>query len=623
MAKGSRQALSKKPSRDLFRVSRWLWLRHQDESIRKAVDHLAFFVTIAIVSGVALLIAIVFFTSWSLSNWDGLIAPAFSLCAFGLLSLFQWHQWRDSFSDLLSGKVAITDLPESLRVSADLKAAAKNGDIKAQSQLGESYRMAGDAEQRTLPRVVLFHAAEIWLQKAAEGGDLFAQKSLAAHLHRCGQHKEAALWDDISAEASAKPVREAAEKGDSGAQWALAVMLRDGKGVLRDLDEALKWFRRAAESDTLTAAWQFGIMLRDGDRIPRNPIEAGDWLRKSAGWKHTYDGHATLDAGSYRKFELGMMLRDGKLVPKSEKEADEWFYQAAEKFRKATDDITLYKLGVMYRDGLGVPQSESQAAMWFRKSAENAWWIEGFRAQVELGVMLRDGVGVPRSRREAASWFLRTLTSQRAGGWGVRRRAASELLRTIPLIGFVFDALQRSWAGRSGSLREIGDRASADQPTSYLKNATRLAGNSLNNYDVFICYSTEDKATADGACAALEAERIRCWIASRDVAPGADWPAAIVQAIDQSRALVLIFSSKSNKSKQVHREVQRAFEKGLSVVPLRVENVHPESSLAYYMGSVHWLDALTPPMEAHFRKLARTVSALLQSNEVEQKSVLS
>jgi hypothetical protein len=41
------------------------------------------------------------------------------------------------------------------------------------------------------------------------------------------------------------------------------------------------------------------------------------------------------------------------------------------------------------------------------------------------------------------------------------------------------------------------------------------------NFDAFISYANQDKATADAACAKLEAEGIRCWIAPRDVPPGA------------------------------------------------------------------------------------------------------
>jgi hypothetical protein len=127
------------------------------------------------------------------------------------------------------------------------------------------------------------------------------------------------------------------------------------------------------------------------------------------------------------------------------------------------------------------------------------------------------------------------------------------------------------------------------------------------NFDAFISYAHQDKAAADAACAKLEAEGIRCWIAPRDVPPGAQWAEAIVDAIDHCRAMVIIFSSSANSSKQIHREVQRAFEKEIPVIPFRIENVAPEKSLAYYMTSVHWLDALTPPLEEHLQKLSESV----------------
>jgi formylglycine-generating enzyme required for sulfatase activity len=141
------------------------------------------------------------------------------------------------------------------------------------------------------------------------------------------------------------------------------------------------------------------------------------------------------------------------------------------------------------------------------------------------------------------------------------------------------------------------------------------------NFDVFISYASQDKATADAACAKLEADGIRCWIAPRDVPPGAEWAGAIVDAIDNCRAMVLIFSSSANGSKQIHREVQRAFDREVPVVPFRIENIAPEKSLAYYMGPVHWLDALTLPLERHLQKLVVSVKPFTQINAGGAKSV--
>jgi TIR domain-containing protein len=131
-------------------------------------------------------------------------------------------------------------------------------------------------------------------------------------------------------------------------------------------------------------------------------------------------------------------------------------------------------------------------------------------------------------------------------------------------------------------------------------------------HDAFISYSTHDKATADATCARLEAAGIRCWIAPRDITPGREWSAAIVDAIGQCRVMILVFSESANRSPQIHREVERAVNKGISVLPLRIEDIAPARSLEYFIGTVHWLDALTPPLESHLRRLVEAVKALLQ-----------
>ncbi len=131
-------------------------------------------------------------------------------------------------------------------------------------------------------------------------------------------------------------------------------------------------------------------------------------------------------------------------------------------------------------------------------------------------------------------------------------------------------------------------------------------------YDVFISHSTRDKTAADAACAALEASGIRCWIAPRDITPGAEWGEAIIKAINQCRVMVLIFSANANESSQIRREVERAVSKGTPIIPLRIEDIAPARSLEYFIGNVHWLDAMTPPLEAHLRRLVESVKALLQ-----------
>lgn len=131
-------------------------------------------------------------------------------------------------------------------------------------------------------------------------------------------------------------------------------------------------------------------------------------------------------------------------------------------------------------------------------------------------------------------------------------------------------------------------------------------------FDAFISYSSKDKITADACCAVLEGAGVRCWIAPRNVRPGTEYGAAIIDGIEQSRVMVLIFSSSSNNSGQIHREIERAVSKGMPIIPVRIEEVTPTKSMEYFLGAIHWLDALTPPIERHLQQLSETVKAILQ-----------
>ena len=122
-------------------------------------------------------------------------------------------------------------------------------------------------------------------------------------------------------------------------------------------------------------------------------------------------------------------------------------------------------------------------------------------------------------------------------------------------------------------------------------------------YDVFVSHSSKDKLTADAVVHYLEERKVRCWIAPRNITPGDEWAAGIMDGIKSCKMLLLIFCENSLKSKQVLREVNQAFKHELSVVPFRVENVVPEGSFSYYLDDVHWLDAFDGELDGHLEKL--------------------
>jgi hypothetical protein len=131
-------------------------------------------------------------------------------------------------------------------------------------------------------------------------------------------------------------------------------------------------------------------------------------------------------------------------------------------------------------------------------------------------------------------------------------------------------------------------------------------------HDVFISYASQDKAVADAVCATLESRRIRCWIAPRDVLAGSSYAEAILDGINRSRLVVLVFSKNSNNSPQVMREIERAVHKGIPILPFRIEDVTPSKSMEFFVSASHWLDALTPPLARHLQKLADTVEILIK-----------
>ena len=140
-------------------------------------------------------------------------------------------------------------------------------------------------------------------------------------------------------------------------------------------------------------------------------------------------------------------------------------------------------------------------------------------------------------------------------------------------------------------------------------------------HDVFISYSSKDKLVADAVCASLEAAKIRCWITPRDILPGQDWAESIEGAITKCKILVLIFSSYSNNSKQIAREISLAFNSEVTVIPFRIEDIEPKGAMKYYLLNTHWQDALTPPMENHIKKLIEIVSTFIGKKIDDTKEV--
>jgi adenylate cyclase len=124
---------------------------------------------------------------------------------------------------------------------------------------------------------------------------------------------------------------------------------------------------------------------------------------------------------------------------------------------------------------------------------------------------------------------------------------------------------------------------------------------------VFLSYASPDAAVANQVCEFLESHGVTCWIAPRDVKPGAVYADAIVRAINEANALVLVLSGAAMASEHVSREVERAASKHKPVVAFRVDAAALSAELEYFLSRSQWIDVPVLGMPAALVKLAEAV----------------
>ncbi len=134
-------------------------------------------------------------------------------------------------------------------------------------------------------------------------------------------------------------------------------------------------------------------------------------------------------------------------------------------------------------------------------------------------------------------------------------------------------------------------------------------------HQVFISYATEkgdstesdsDRQIADLVYSRLKAENIRCWIAHEDIKGGKNWPDEISKAITQSRVIIVVLSSNSNKSRYVSMEVAQATNEDKIIIPFFIEDFSLRAGLKLMLGNYQWINAYPRPQK-HLDKLVETV----------------
>lgn len=139
---------------------------------------------------------------------------------------------------------------------------------------------------------------------------------------------------------------------------------------------------------------------------------------------------------------------------------------------------------------------------------------------------------------------------------------------------------------------------------------------------IFISYASADKALADRACETLEKAGLPCWIAPRDIPPGADFPTAIVEGIRAARVLVLLLTEQAAASPHVLSEIGHAFNGKKRIIPFRLSVAPLPEDLEYFLSLTQWLDAPEGCTDGNLKRLTDATRGALAGEKSGRGPVL-
>jgi TPR repeat protein len=215
-----------------------------------------------------------------------------------------------------------------------------------------------------------------------------------------------------------------------------------GRGVTRDIAQAIYWYRKAADQGLPAAQVQLGYFYLAGVGVSRDEAQAAKWFERAAA-SGSYEGKLNLAVlylrGSgithFPRAEgyLGILYLIGVGVEKDPAKAEKWFDRAARQDSPEGE----YAMGTLYSVMSGHPHDFAKAADYLRRSAKNGYvgsmhslglllvnhpeinqqpgealhWLQSaaeggaYRSSIVLGALARDGRGVPKDEAAAYQWF--------------------------------------------------------------------------------------------------------------------------------------------------------------------------------------------------------------------------
>lgn len=124
--------------------------------------------------------------------------------------------------------------------------------------------------------------------------------------------------------ATAGPIMQRlADLGHVDAEFNLGVAYQLGRGLPRDLEQAIYWYRRAAIAGNVDARYNLGLLYLGGDGMPTHLVQAYGWLFLAG------DQYKNLKPEMYEKTRKTIQQIKERMTPEEIDASEKWLTQWA------------------------------------------------------------------------------------------------------------------------------------------------------------------------------------------------------------------------------------------------------------------------------------------------------
>ncbi len=176
-----------------------------------------------------------------------------------------------------------------------------------------------------------------------------------------------------------------ANAGDVDSQFMVGICNRDGAGVNKNINDAIKWLSLAAENGNGKSRMELAMIYKKGIGVEKDIIKDINCYKIAA---ICGDANAML--------QLGIIYRDGYGVDKDSTQSEYWFTKFSKQNRLSIE-VTFADI---LRQGY-VNSIQNESIFWYEDAAKEG----NLMGAVNMALCNRDGIIIPSDSMKAVEWY--------------------------------------------------------------------------------------------------------------------------------------------------------------------------------------------------------------------------